>query len=70
MKTREQTASTLSKRDVQRLVAEIDTELRSRANPDRAEHEKAYLKSELIHHGTTVPAIRSVTKSVARQCPI
>jgi 3-methyladenine DNA glycosylase AlkD len=69
MSTGVQTASTSSERDVRRFVAEIDTELQSRGTPDRAEHEKAYLKSKLNHYGTTVPAIRSVTRSIARQFP-
>ncbi len=55
--------------DVRRLVAEIDTELRARGTPDRAAHEKAYLKSELEHYGTTVPDIRSVVKTVGRRHP-
>ncbi|HEX2736797.1 MAG TPA: DNA alkylation repair protein [Acidimicrobiia bacterium] len=53
--------------DVTRLVAEIDTELRSRGTPDRAAHEKAYLKSKLDHYGTTVPDIRSVAKIFRRE---
>jgi len=69
MRTHVQAASTSPKRDIRRFVAEIDTELQSRGTPDRAEHEKAYLKSTLTHYGTTVPAIRSVTKSIARQVP-
>lgn len=55
--------------DVQRLVGEIDTELRSRQTPERAEHEKAYLKSSREHYGTSVPAIRSIAKAVGRQHP-
>jgi hypothetical protein len=35
----------------------------------RGERERAYLKSELIHYGTSVPAIRSVAKAVASQHP-
>jgi 3-methyladenine DNA glycosylase AlkD len=55
--------------DVAPLAEEIDAELRSRANPERAEHEKAYLKSELEHYGTSVPAIRGVAKEVHRRHP-
>jgi len=69
MTTRTHTVSTPSTRDIRRLVAEIDTELRSRGTPDRAIHEKAYLKSDLTHYGTTVPAIRSLTRSIARELP-
>lgn len=55
--------------DVGQLVAEIDAELRSLGTPERAEHEKTYLKSELAHYGTTVPSIRSVAKAVRRDNP-
>jgi 3-methyladenine DNA glycosylase AlkD len=52
-----------------RLVDQIDTALRTRGAPGRAEHERAYLKSELTHYGTSVPAIRSVAKAVTAQHP-
>lgn len=50
-------------------VAEIDAELRARGTADRAEHDKAYLRSELEHYGTAVPAIRSIAKSVGVRYP-
>jgi 3-methyladenine DNA glycosylase AlkD len=46
------------------LVEQIDSSLRAGGTPERARHEKAYLKSELEHYGTSVPAIRSVAKEV------
>jgi 3-methyladenine DNA glycosylase AlkD len=49
------------------IVTEIDRELRARGTPERAQQEQRYLKSTLEHHGTTVPAIRSVAKTVRRQ---
>jgi 3-methyladenine DNA glycosylase AlkD len=52
-----------------RLVDQIDTALRARGVPGRAEHERAYLKSELEHYGTSVPDIRSVAKAVDAQHP-
>jgi 3-methyladenine DNA glycosylase AlkD len=55
--------------NVGRLVEQIDTALRTRGTPERAEHEKAYLKSELEHYGTSVPAIRSVAREVASHHP-
>ncbi len=55
--------------DVQRLVDEIDAQLRSQGTPERAEHEKAYLKSTREHYGTSVPAIRSIARAVGRQHP-
>jgi 3-methyladenine DNA glycosylase AlkD len=40
----------------------IDAGLRAAAVPGRAEQEKRYLKSDLTHYGTPMPAIRSVVK--------
>ena len=51
------------------LAEQIDAALRAMGAPGRAEHERAYLKSELTHYGTSVPAIRSVAKAVAAQHP-
>lgn len=50
-------------------MAEIDAALRAAGTSERAEHEKAYLKSQLDHYGTSVPQIRSVAKRVAGQHP-
>ena len=55
--------------DTKRLVREIDEELRDRGDPDRALHERAYLKSELTHYGASVPSIRAVAKGVASTYP-
>lgn len=35
--------------------------------PERAEHEKRYLKSDLEHYGTRVPDIRKLTKALLRE---
>ena len=40
------------------IAGEIDTALRMAGKPDRAHHEKGYLKSPLEHYGTAVPVIR------------
>lgn len=48
---------------------QIDTALRARGAAGRAEQQKAYLKSQLEHYGTSVPAVRSVAKGVASQHP-
>jgi 3-methyladenine DNA glycosylase AlkD len=37
-----------------------------KGRPERAAHEQAYLKSDLVHYGTSVPDIRSVVKAVAK----
>lgn len=55
--------------DLRQLVDEIDRELKARGTPERAEHDKAYLKSELEHYGAGVPAVRSVATSVHRRHP-
>lgn len=46
------------------LAARIDALLRERARPERAEGEKAYLKSSLEHYGASMPAIRSAVREV------
>jgi 3-methyladenine DNA glycosylase AlkD len=44
-------------------IGEIDRELREAGTPERAEHERRYLKSELVHYGVGVPAIRRIVKA-------
>jgi 3-methyladenine DNA glycosylase AlkD len=51
--------------DVGQAVSEIDDQLRVRGTSERAENEKRYLKSRLVHYGTTVPDIRAVAKTAA-----
>lgn len=51
------------------LVAEADRQLRAVGTPERALHEKAYLKSSLEHTGASVPAIRAVGRSIYRDRP-
>lgn len=55
--------------NVEALAEAIDAELRAGGSPERAEKEKAYLKSDLRHYGTSVPAIRAVAKAISRQQP-
>ena len=55
--------------DVRALAGEIDSELRARAVPGRAEQEKAYLKSQLEHYGTSMPALKAVAKDVRKHHP-
>jgi hypothetical protein len=50
--------------EIDAVAAEIDAELRRLGTSDRAEKEKAYLKSDLRHYGTTMPAIHRVVKEV------
>lgn len=55
--------------DVAAVAHELDARLRARAVPDRAEHEKAYLKSGLEHYGVSVPVIRAAAKEVVAEHP-
>ncbi len=48
---------------------EIDAALRDVGSPDRAAHDRAYLKSDLVHYGASVPGVRSVAKRVAAEHP-
>ena len=47
-------------------VAAFDRALAGQADPDRAERERAYLKSSLTHYGVPVPAIRRAVGPMAR----
>lgn len=49
------------------VAAAAEAELRTAGTPERAVHEKAYLKSALEHAGTPVPAIRRVAKRIRRE---
>jgi 3-methyladenine DNA glycosylase AlkD len=53
----------------ERLIGQIDAALRTHGTRERAEREKAYLKSELQHYGTSVPAIRSAARAFASRYP-
>ncbi len=44
------------------LAERIDSLLQQRGAPERAAQEKRYLKSDLDHYGTSVPAVRAVVK--------
>lgn len=55
--------------DVDALADRIDSELRARARPERAAREKAYLKSDLAHYGTPVPAVRAVVRAARKARP-
>lgn len=55
--------------DIGALAAAIDTELQAAGSPQRAERERAYLKSRLRHYGTPVPSIRTIAKATARRDP-
>jgi 3-methyladenine DNA glycosylase AlkD len=55
--------------DVHGLAAEIDSELRRQGSAARAVQEKAYLKSDLDHHGVSVPDVRAVARGIAKRRP-
>lgn len=51
------------------FAREIEDALRAAATPERAAQEKRYLKSELVHLGASVPAIRRVVRDATRAHP-
>jgi 3-methyladenine DNA glycosylase AlkD len=53
--------------EVGAIAGDLDRVLRAHADPDRADKERAYLKSELVHLGVSVPAIRSAARTVFRE---
>ncbi|WP_141580760.1 DNA alkylation repair protein [Actinomadura sp. WMMA1423] len=55
--------------DVQAEAARIVAELRAQADPARAEGEKRYLKSDFVHIGVPVPALRKVALSAVKAKP-
>lgn len=52
--------------DTAAVAAEIESALRAVGTPERAQGEKAYLKSDLTFFGTTVRQIRSAAKEAIR----
>lgn len=52
--------------DADGVLAELTALLGSVSTPDRAEHEKRYLKSDLEHIGASVPDVRRATRRVLR----
>jgi 3-methyladenine DNA glycosylase AlkD len=55
--------------DVERWADEVDQALRAAGTADRAAHEKAYLKSELMHYGVRVPAVRAAVHAALSREP-
>ncbi|TDB84384.1 DNA alkylation repair protein [Actinomadura sp. KC216] len=55
--------------DVQGEAARILGELRTQADPVRAENEKRYLKSDYAHIGVPVPALRKVAAPAVKSKP-
>jgi len=51
------------------VAAATERELRAAGTPERALHEKAYLKSSLEHAGASLPAIRGLAKRIKRKHP-
>lgn len=55
--------------DAVELAARLEAELQAAGRPERAEQERRYLKSDLEHYGTSVPATRRVVKTAVAACP-
>ncbi len=56
----------MTTRRLRTLVRGLEDELAAAGGEERAVNEKRYLKSELEHFGTPVPAIRKLTKAAVR----
>ena len=54
--------------DIAAVADDLEQRLTAVARPERAEQERRYLKSNLIHLGVSVPATRKVTTEVFRSC--
>lgn len=48
------------------LAEAVDRDLRARGGSERAQKERAYLKSELLHYGVSVPDTRAVVRAALR----
>ena len=55
--------------DADTLMASVVERLREAGSPERAEHEKAYLKSDLEFLGASLPCIRSTAVALHQQMP-
>ena len=55
--------------EIVETASRLSAELREGASPERAEKEKAYLKSELTFYGQPMPGIRAVAKRFLRANP-
>jgi 3-methyladenine DNA glycosylase AlkD len=55
--------------DARSLAASLERDLSAASTPERADKEKAYLKSDLTHLGTPVPAIRKAVRDARRAHP-
>jgi 3-methyladenine DNA glycosylase AlkD len=49
------------------IAESIDRRLMESGSPERAMHERAYLKSELVHYGTPIPTIRRTVKEALKE---
>ncbi len=52
------------------LADDLEARIRAHANPVRAVSERAYLKSDLQFTGAGIPAIRTTTRTFAREHPL
>ena len=51
------------------LADQIDVLLIDGGDPERAQREQAYLKSDVGHYGTPVPVVRAAVTRCARRFP-
>ncbi|MGI8328603.1 DNA alkylation repair protein [Actinomadura scrupuli] len=55
--------------DVEGALRHVESELRALADPARATSERSYLKSDLVHLGVPLPAIRKIANGAVRREP-
>ena len=55
--------------NVAREVRALDESIRQAGRPERAEGERRYLKSELVHYGSAVPVLRTAVRGFLRSRP-
>jgi 3-methyladenine DNA glycosylase AlkD len=61
--------STMHANEATRLATALERRLAELGTPERADKERAYLKSDLRHLGVSVPAIRTATIELLREHP-
>lgn len=62
-------ARTVRGMDVEAELADLDEALCRAGTPERAEGERRYLKSDLVHRGVRLPVLRTMTRALLRRHP-
>lgn len=70
MATSKRTGSARARASSAAYVCALRAQLEPLRNPERAVHEKQYLKSTLTHLGVSVPGLRKTAKAFVREHPL